>query len=48
MSYSRSAPFLTAAATLAGALMSAPAARAVDWTIQVRDAGGAPVPSYRD
>ena len=45
MSYSRSAPFLTAAATLAGALMSAPAARAADWTIQVRDAGGAPVPN---
>ena len=45
MSSSRSAPFLIAAVTWAGALMSASAAHAADWTIQVRDAGGAPVPN---
>lgn len=45
MSSSRSAPFLIAAVTWAGVLMSASAAHAADWTIQVRDAGGAPVPN---
>ncbi|WP_431100567.1 methylamine utilization protein [Roseateles noduli] len=45
MSPSRSAPSSIAAAALAGALMSATAAHAADWTIQVRDAGGAPVPN---
>lgn len=45
MSPLRSAPLLIAAATLAGALMSATTAHAADWTLQVRDADGAPVPN---
>ncbi|OWQ45323.1 hypothetical protein CDL60_20655 [Roseateles noduli] len=45
MSSFRSALFLIAAATAAGALMSATAAKAADWTIQVRDGSGAPVPN---
>ncbi|ANH70908.1 methylamine utilization protein [Mitsuaria sp. 7] len=45
MSPLRSAPLLMAAATLAGALMCTTTARAADWTIQVRDTSGAPVPN---
>ncbi|WP_431049013.1 methylamine utilization protein [Roseateles sp. L2-2] len=45
MSPSRSACFLIAAATAAMALMGAMPARAADWTIQVRDGSGAPVPN---
>ncbi|WP_431260238.1 methylamine utilization protein [Roseateles chitinivorans] len=45
MSPFRSAPLSMTAAMLSGVLLSATAAHAADWTIQVRDADGAPVPN---
>ncbi|WP_431264144.1 methylamine utilization protein [Roseateles chitinivorans] len=45
MSPFRSAPLSMAAAMLSGVFLSATAAHAADWTIQVRDADGAPVPN---